>query len=317
MKAQEVHKARIRLLGFCLSLLLTCVTVSAQPQFSVFPTDDIYADSARFYLNYFERKLAQLLGTELDTSVTLYLAATEDEFLRDTGTTPPDWGAGIAILEQAKIVIKSPKYMPVNKSFRELIGHELTHVMLHRAAGGEWIPRWLHEGLAMYVSGEWHIGQDLLVARAAWTGNIIPLHQLESLSTFRGVQANLAYTESYLAVSNLLRTTDPFLLPDFLEMYRGSADFYLSWKTTMGMDYVSWISRWQNDTSRQYHFFIFLIDDELFWILLAVIFILLFIIKKAQNARTRKRWKREEMISPPDDSYKKYYDGYYDEENKV
>ena len=138
----------------------------------LYPTNDIYADSARYYLNFFEGRLSKTLGYTLDTTVSLYLATTEAEFQRDTGVIPPDWGAGMAFLEQSRIVIKSPKYMPVNKSFRELIGHELAHIMLYRAAGKRWLPRWLQEGFAMYSSGEWHIGQDVLVARATWTGRL-------------------------------------------------------------------------------------------------------------------------------------------------
>jgi hypothetical protein len=317
---QRRYKARIRVLGFCfLFSLLAFGALRSQPtpSFQIVPANDIYADSARFYLNFFEQRLSKTLGYTLDTTVTLYLATTQSEFLRDTDITPPDWGAGLALLNQARIVIKSPKYMAVNKSFRELIGHELAHIMLFRAAGKRWLPRWLQEGFAMHTSGEWRIGQDILVARAAWTGRLIPLHHLEDLMTFKGAQADLAYTEAYLAVNHLLDRSDPYLLPDFLSSYRQNGDFYADWKSEIGTDYVSWISNWLSVTSRQYHFFIFLLDSEMFWIILAVAFLLLFLLKKRQNARTRRRWEIEERLHPPDESYKSYYDGYYDEENKV
>jgi hypothetical protein len=298
-------------------LFLFSAIGSPRPNFVVLPENDIYADSARIYLEFFHGRIAAVVGQPLDSTVTIYLAATEEEFLRGAGFQPPDWGAGLALLDQNRIVIKSPKYLPIQKSFRELIGHELAHLMLHHASGGRWLPRWLHEGFAMFVSGEWHIGQDILVARVVWTGRLLHLHELENLSNFKGVQAQLAYTESYLAVSRLLKRTDPLLLSDLLTIYRESGDFYGAWRSTLGVDYVTWISNWHASVSRQYHLFVFLIDSELFWIALAVGFILLILIKKWQNAKVRRRWKRDEMLNPPDDSYKKYYDGYYDEENKV
>lgn len=285
--------------------------------FVVIPQDDIYADSARYYLEYFQVRLAKILDYQLDTTVTFFLASNEAEFRRDTGITPPDWGAGLANLAAAKIVIKSPKYMAIEKSFRELIGHELGHIMLHRAAGGRWLPRWIQEGFAMNQSGEWHLGQDISVARAAWTGRLIPLHQMEDLLTFKGAQAQLAYAESYLAMSRFLRQFDPYILADLLAMYRKSGDFYGSWKKTTGIDYTSWTSNWLGNTSRQYHFLIFIWDNEMFWIILTIVFILLFVWKKRQNARVKKRWEKEERLKPPDDSYKQYYDGYYDEEDQV
>ena len=135
--------------------------------------------------------------------------------------------------------------------------------------------------------------------------------------TFKGAQAQLAYTESYLAVAHLLDKSDPYLLSDFLSMYRNNGDFYADWKKTIGQDYVTWITTWLGSISRQYHLFIFIWDNEMFWIILAALVILLFVLKKGQNARTKRRWKIEEKLNPPDDSYKDYFDGYYDQEDKV
>ncbi len=317
------HKARKIILGFCFIIALSAPSGQLRSQttptglFEVFPADDIYADSARYYLEYFQDILANLLGESLDTTVTVYLAASEDEFSQATGSSIPDWGAGVALLGYNRIVIKSPKYMRIGKSFRELIGHELTHIMLHRAAGGRWLPRWIHEGLAMHVSGEWSIGQDILVARAAWTKNLIQLHRLEGMSVFNGAKANLAYTESYLAVSSLLKKGDPFLLADLLALYRNTNDFLHSFRVVVGTDYSRWTNNWFERTSMQYHLLLFIFDWKLFWLALPLFIILLFLLKRRQNVKTKRRWKIEERLNPPDDSYKQYFDGYYDEENQA
>ncbi|OGC90268.1 MAG: hypothetical protein A2W25_05835 [candidate division Zixibacteria bacterium RBG_16_53_22] len=312
-------KAQIFALGFliCATTILAPSGTWAEPRFSVLPSDDIYADSTRYYLDFFHARIAAIVGQPLDTTITIFLASTEKEFNQQAGFQPPDWGAGLALLDENRIVIKSPKYLPVNKSFRELIGHELAHIMLYRAANGRWLPRWIHEGLAMYVSGEWRIGQDILVARVVWTGRLMNLTELEDLTTFNGAEAQLAYTESYLAITRLLKRTDPLVLSDLLALYRENKDFHRSWKATLGVDYGTWSANWYSSVSRQYHLFIFIFDSEVFWIVLTIGFILMIIIKRRQNARVRRRWKREEMLKPPDDSYKKYFDGYHDEENKV
>jgi hypothetical protein len=322
-KPQKSPKARSFALGFCVFVLslLAGTSVWAQPntsyKFVIEPPDDIYADSARIYLEFFQARLAKILEFPLDTTVTLYLATSESEFLNDTGITPPDWGAGIAFLEKSMIVIKSPKYISTGKSLKELIGHELAHIMLYRAVGGRWLPRWIQEGFAMTQSGEWHLGQDILVARAAWTGRLVYLHQMEDMLTFKGAQAQLAYTESYMAMSRLFRQSDSFVLADMLKMYRKSGDFYGAWKANIGIDYVTWTANWLTSISREYHFLIFIWDNEMFWIILTIGFILIFVWKMRQNARTKRRWKIEDRVNPPDDSYKQYYDGYYDEEDKV
>jgi len=317
--SENAGKAQIRMLGFlvCLILILAPSFAHTESRFIILPPNDMYTDSARYYLEYFQPRIAGIVGCPLDTTVTVYIASTEDEFEREVAYESPDWGAGMALLDKNRIVIKSPKSLRINKSFRELLGHELTHIMLHRAANGRWLPRWIHEGLAMYVSGEWRIGQDILVARVVWTGRLMHLTQLEDLSTFNGAEAQLAYTESYLAVSRLLKRTDPLVLSDMLSLYRENRDFARSWKATLGVDYGVWAANWYSSISRQYHLFVFLFDSEVFWIVLTLGFIILIVAKKRQNAKVRRKWKREEMMHPPDDSYKKYYDGYYDEENQV
>ncbi len=286
-------------------------------RFIVYPANNLYADSARYYLEYYYENLSALLDFTLDTTVSVYIADSDEEFRRLVTSAFPDWGAAAASLEDASIVIKSPKYIRVGKTFSELIGHELTHIMLYRASGGLWLPRWIHEGLAMKVSGEWNIGQDIVVARAVWTGRLLNLFRLEGLTEFNGAEAMLAYTQSYLAVSDLMDGKDQYFLADMLEFYEEKNDFYRAFRAVIGDDYINWTDNWYERTSMNYHFFLFIFDSRLFWIAFSLFIIFLFLMKRRQGGRIKKRWKIEDRIDPGDDSYKQYYDGYYDEENQV
>lgn len=317
------HKARNFFLGFCFFLIISMVfkPVSAQEtehgDIIVLPADNVFADSAEFYARLYLDVLTDLLHFPLDTTVVIFVADSDEDFKRRVGTSFPDWGAGAASVQNATIAIKSPKYIRVGKSFRELIGHEMTHIMLYRAAGGQWLPRWIHEGLAMRVSGEWTIGQDVLVARAVWTGRLISLYRLEGLSEFNGAEANLAYTQSYLAASELVKRTDKYLLADLLNLYRDNRDFYRSFKIVTGDDYFNWTANWYERTKMRYHFFLFLFDANLLWVIIPLLFILLVVMKKRQGSKIKRRWKIEDRINPPDDSYDQYYDGYYDDKDQV
>jgi hypothetical protein len=317
------NKARNLFLGFCffLAFLLAFGQCFAQKggegNILILPADNVFSDSARYYAVYYHEILADLLNFPLDTTVIIYIADSNEEFINRVGSSFPDWGVGAASLDRAAIIIKSPKYIRTGKSFRELIGHELTHIMLHRASGSQWLPRWIHEGLAMRISGEWNIGQDILVARAVWTNRLINLYRLEGLTEFSGAEANLAYTQSFLAASELVKPSDKYLLADLLNIYRHNRDFYKSFKIVVGDDYLNWTTNWYERMSMRYHFFLFLLDARLFWLLIPLFFIILVIYKKRQSAKVKKRWKIEDRINPPDDSYNQYYDGYYDDKDKV
>ncbi len=317
------YKARNLFLGFCFLILLlssfghSIAQEDGKGEIVILPADNVFADSAQHYAGHYRRYLSDLLNFPLDTTVVIFIADSDKEFTNQVGSSFPDWGAGAASLDRATIVIKSPKYIRTGKSFRELIGHELTHIMLHRASGSQWLPRWIHEGLSMRVSGEWDIGQDILVARAVWTNRLINLYRLEGLSEFSGAEANLAYTESYLAASELVKSSDKYLLADMLGFYRDNRDFYKSFKIAVGDDYQNWTANWYERMSMRYHFFLFLLDARLFWLLIPLFFIMLVILKKRQGAKVKKRWRIEDRINPPDDSHNQYYDGYYDDKDKI
>lgn len=317
------RKARNLILGFCFALVFSLIYNSASAQDSaghgivVLPADNVFADSAKYYADYYLNLLTDLLHFPPDTTIVIYLADSDEDFKKLVGSSFPDWGAGAASLQNATIAIKSPKYIRVGKSFRELIGHEMTHIMLHRAAGGQWLPRWIHEGLSMRISGEWSMGRDILVARAVWTNRLISLSRLEGLSEFNGAEANLAYTQSYLAASELIKKTDRYLLADLLALYRDNRDFYRSFKIVIGDTYLNWTANWYERMSMRYHFFLFLFDANLLWVLIPLLFILLVIYKKRQSSKIKRRWKIEDRINPPDDSYNQYYDGYYDDKDQV
>ena len=83
-------KARNRFLGFyfCLIFIIPVTISSAQESVPkgdiiVMPSDNIFADSARYYLDGYRRILADLLNFPLDTTVVVYIGATVHPELQD------------------------------------------------------------------------------------------------------------------------------------------------------------------------------------------------------------------------------------------
>ena len=68
----------------------------------------------------------------------------------------PSWVAGYALGALSTIVLfpaRVPSYP--DRTLEALVVHEITHVLLARAAGGAPLPRWYNEGLAMVAAREW------------------------------------------------------------------------------------------------------------------------------------------------------------------
>jgi hypothetical protein len=69
----------------------------------------------------------------------------------------PDWIAGLA-LEPAEIVIFPERVLSYPyESLESVFRHEVAHLALSARAGGQPIPRWFHEGVAVSVDAGWGV----------------------------------------------------------------------------------------------------------------------------------------------------------------
>ena len=90
----------------------------------------------------------------------------------------------------------------------ELVVHELSHLVFDEAVRNPYAypPRWLNEGLAVYVSTGYTSGDQAQVRGAAGSGNIIPLDGLGGQFPTRPGRFGLAYAESVSAVDFFVET---------------------------------------------------------------------------------------------------------------
>jgi len=78
----------------------------------------------------------------------------------------PSWVAGYALGARGLVVLfpaRTPSYP--DGSLEELLGHEVAHVLIDRAAGGADLPRWFHEGLATVAGGSWGLADRSRLVR--------------------------------------------------------------------------------------------------------------------------------------------------------
>jgi len=245
-------------------------------------------------LQYHHDRIAEILAIEYNDTVHVVIANSIQRFNRALSAEFPDWGAAAAIKSKNLIVIKSPMHFKVGKSLNELLGHELGHLMLGRAAENRWLPRWFEEGFCQLVSGEWRLTNDIRITRAVWGSGLIPLKALEHVNQFGGAKASLAYAQSYLAVSSLVQELGIEFIPDFLEKYRESSDVYSAFLNATGYKYTEWDDVWQKKTSKKYKLVLFVFESSFFFPALAILFILLYIMKRYQVWKKKKRWELEE-----------------------
>lgn len=118
----------------------------------------------------------------------------------------PSWVSGYAISEQDLIVLLPERVLgyPYD-SFESLFEHELAHILIGRAAGGQSVPRWFDEGLAMVAAHSWKFDDRARLVWAMLTGEQTSLTELDNLFRKNGDSARHAYVLSHAFIRYCLR----------------------------------------------------------------------------------------------------------------
>ncbi len=117
--------------------------------------------------------------------------------------------AGLALLHRREIhlILEEARQQPPF-DLGTVVRHELVHILLHDWAGdaAEFVPRWVHEGLAQALSGKLYLGasEDLLLFRAQ-TDRLLSLANLRRRFPEDRDELRAAYAQSFSFVSFLIR----------------------------------------------------------------------------------------------------------------
>jgi hypothetical protein len=217
------------------------------------------------------------------------------------GNNFPEWGVGFAIPSRDLIILKSPLKFKYNRPFAQIATHELAHIFLSKLSRGSRIPRWLDEGFAMYQSQEWRIGQDVVVARAVLTGSFLPLSQIESVNAFKESKAQLAYTESFLAVSYLYGEFGPGTVKEIVTHLSDGSSIDLAFMRTIGSNYLAFQLEFEKYVQGKYNWASLLGDTFLIWIGLAFLIVFVYLLKRRLTRVKLEKWELEEEIEGEDE----------------
>ena len=140
-------------------------------------------------------ELMLLTGLEqAPARIQAYIAPTRDSFSSIQPGSPPEWAAGTAYPERSLLFVCLETHG--QKSPRQVFVHEVSHVVLHWSYGDTEPPRWLEEGLAQVIAGEFDLQTQVLLSRAALGGGLIPLSSLVDRWPRQPARARVAYAQS-------------------------------------------------------------------------------------------------------------------------
>ncbi len=127
-----------------------------------------------------------------------------------------------------------------------LVTHELTHMVFADATSNPYHqpPRWLNEGLAVYLSEGYGVGDRSQVADAAGSGGLMPLAGLVGLFPTTYERFSLAYAESVAAVDYFIDTYGKEKLVELITSYRDGVTDDEAFLAATGSDFSAFDAAW-------------------------------------------------------------------------
>ncbi|HMB71187.1 MAG TPA: hypothetical protein VKU85_17890, partial [bacterium] len=167
MSSASVVRGSGPALAGLLMLFLPAAPANALPEIRYVGFPEGLESVARRECEAAYEQAAEWFEAELPGPVTVRWAVDPDE-LRRRGIRNPEAVAGLANADAGLVLLSAPALASRPDRLHPVILHELAHLFVARVTEGAAVlpPRWLNEGIAMWVSGEWDLGADWRSNRA-------------------------------------------------------------------------------------------------------------------------------------------------------
>ncbi len=148
------------------------------------------------------------IGTQ---PVNVFIAPTVAEFHRRTPGFMPGQVSGVAEPDQGIITVKSPRLRGARADFPGTLRHELVHVLLARNTKDVFLPRWLNEGLAMFMAKEYQFATPMTMAVMFFENRLIEYKDLDAafMNPGRETEFGDAYAQALSLTRHLYKRLGP------------------------------------------------------------------------------------------------------------
>lgn len=192
------------------------------------------------------RQAADLLGVKETDPIDLYVYADQDAFYDALGAGTRE-NVGGAYIPGTRFMFALITPSQIDDSWVGLVvPHELTHLVFETAVDNPYHfpPRWLNEGLAVYLSQGYDALDRGQVEGAAGEGTLIPLDGLIGQFPTSFDRFSLAYAESVSAVDYLIRVHGRPQLISLIRSYADGKTDNEAFSAAVGLDMTDFGSAW-------------------------------------------------------------------------
>lgn len=251
----------------------------------------------------FDTRWAELTGdfgivTDRDLIVRVARNPEEMAALAPIGYPPPTYATGVAYPQWGLILLtlSSPGswYPP---DLEVVFTHELSHVALYRAVGGQQMPRWFIEGVAIHQSEVRLLPRMQSLLRAAVQQSVIPLPELNERFPERPHEVNLAYAQSADLIGFMRENDDDAKRFQRLVVgVRRGEPFEEALAAAYGWTISGLERQWRDSLRTRYRVAPFLLGGTTIWSLAAVLMFLAYRRRRKQHRAKLDKMEKQEAL---------------------
>jgi hypothetical protein len=225
-----------------------------------------------------------------DPPITIVLASETSDWARQV----PASTAGFAVVEQNLVVLfpsRSPTYP--EDTLEDVLHHEVAHVLIARAAGGQPVPRWFHEGLAMAAEHTWGIEDEARLLQQVTFITPTPLSDLNALFDRDESERTRAYTLAGAFVRDMMQQFGALAPADLLARMAGGASFESAFAQVTGSNVADEESAFWKRHRFWNRWGPFFTTTTALWMGVTLLALVAFVRRWQKNAAIRRRWEEE------------------------
>ena len=195
------------------------------------------------------KETAELLGVTEEAPVDFFIYADQGPFYDALGPGTRENVGGQATADIRTLFAHISPSSIDDPWVENVVPHELVHLVFDTAVRNPYHfpPRWLNEGLAVYLSVGYDGEDRSAVERAAKDGDLIPLDGLGGQFPTSAYQFGLAYSESVSSVDFFVRTHGRDALIQLIRSYADGRTDDEAFTAAIGMNVAAFNDAWIDD----------------------------------------------------------------------
>jgi hypothetical protein len=241
--------------------------------------------------------LADELDLPVGNRIHVVVAPTQEVFHQTQPGKVPQWADGTAWPSRGWVFLRAPRLRnDPGDRLETVLDHELVHVLLGRAFQGRPVPRWLQEGVAQLMAGEYTAETTATLANGVLGDNLLSLRELSRGFPRDALRANLAYAQSADFVAYIQNTYGTKSLQRLIQyMARGDA-FATAIRRSTGQVVDDIDADWRDRLTSSPLQLAPLMNEGVWWAIGALLVPVAWFSVRRRNRRKVERWKREEVL---------------------